>query len=468
MKRPLILLLFLTVVQAAPACRFLRPRTVPYPTGVSFPLAEDGFVPFPGRPAGAVRARGGAVYLSTRTGFIRCFDVAGRKEAWSFRADNRFIEPPFAGESNIYARDEADVLYALSPGGELLWKRAVPEKILTPVIEGGGRVFFGTEKGNLRSIGLDGKDERAFGPGKAIVSGPLVSGARVVFGSEDGTLHVLDFGGKPLWTYRAPSRIVGPMALDGDALFFGTEDRWFHRLDIGAARPKWRVRLGGSAAAEPVVLKGRLYLPATNSVLYCLRRSGGDVLWWANIPSRTPYGLAMADGKVIAASLSESLPAFDAATGKHEGVFKAGKDLATNAVWVDPLIVIVQHDMAADEGKIVFLKKDVRAVLSAKKASPQPSGEEILFAVSVVGFHLPRYEFYIKSGDKREVAQKASEKSEWTWFAAAEGSYVVGVSVTDARELRESEVPFVIEKRPERTLVGPEKPEGPEKKEMPK
>ena len=462
MKRPQILLLLLGAVLAAPACRLLKPRIAPYPTGVVFPVAEDGSVPFSGRPAAVVRARGGAVYLSTRSGFIRCIDVAGKKETWSFKTDNRLLQPPFAGATSIYARDEADVLYALSSGGELLWKRSVPEKILTPVVEGGGRVLFGTAKGNLWSIAIDGKDDRVFGPGKAIVSGPLISGDRIVFGTEDGTIHVLDLGGKPLWTYRASAKFAGPMAVDGDALFFGTVDRWFYRLEIGAARPKWRVRLGGFAAAEPVVLKGRLYLPATNSALYCLRGSGGDVIWWANIPSRTPYDLAMADGKVIAASLSERLPAFDAATGKPEGAFKAGKDLATNAVWVDPLIVVVQYDVATDQGKVVFLRKDVQVVLSAKKASPQPAGDEIPFTVSVVGFHLPRYEFYVRSGDKREVAQKASEKSAWTWFAAAEGSYIIGVSVTDAKQSRESEVPYVIEKPSEK------KKEETEKKETPK
>jgi outer membrane protein assembly factor BamB len=469
MKRSSILLLFFAALQAGPACRFLKPRIAPYPTGVTFPVAEDGSVTFAGRPAAVVRARGGSVYLSTRAGFIRCIDVGARKETWSFKTDNRLLEPPYAGAINIYARDEADVLYSLSPVGELLWKKTVPERILTPVVEGGGRVFFGTEKGNLRSIGLDGKDDRVYGPGKTIVNGPLISGARVIFGSEDGTIHVLDLGGKLIWAYRAPGKIVGPLASDGDALFFCTEDRWFHCLGIETPRLKWRVRLGGWAAAAPVVLKGKLYFPATNSVLYCLRRSGGDVLWWANIPSRTPYELTMADGKVIAASLSDNLLAFDAATGKSAGAFKTGKDLVANAVWTDPLIVIVQHDTATDQGKVVFLKKDVQAALSAKKTSPQPAGEEIAFTVSAVGFYLPRYEFYVKSGDKREVAQKASEKSAWTWFAAAEGTYVVGVSVTDAKESRESEVPFIIEKRPEKQpLVGPVKPEGPEKKETPK
>ncbi|HEX2695153.1 MAG TPA: PQQ-binding-like beta-propeller repeat protein, partial [Acidobacteriota bacterium] len=354
------------------------------------------------------------------------------------------------------------ILYALSPSGLLLWKRPVGEKILTPVVEGGGRVFFGTEKGKLWSVGLDGKDDRVFQAGGAVSGGPLVSGARVVFCSDDGTIHVHDLGGKPLWTYRAPAKVVGPLASDGKFLFFGMEDRWFSCLKFGGARPKWRVRLGGLAAADPVVLGGRLYLLGTNSVLYCLRKSGGDVLWWANVPSREVYDLAVVGDKVIASSFSAVLLAFDAGTGRKAGAFTAGRDLMSNAAWVDPFLVIVHHDVPSDEGKLVLLTKEVQVRLSAQKASPQPAGEEIPFSVSVVGFFKPRYEFYVKTGDKREVAQKSSEKSTWTWYAAVEGAYTVGVAVTDAKQSREVEVAFVIEKRPEK------KPEEPEKKETPK
>jgi hypothetical protein len=124
--------------------------------------------------------------------------------------------------------------------------------------------------------------------------------------------------------------------------------------------------------------------------------------------------------------------------------------------------LIAHYDAASDEGKLVLLSREVQARLSPQKASPQPAGEEIPFSVAVVGFFAPRYEFYVKTGDKREVIQKASEKSTWTWYAETEGAYTVGVAVTDAKQSREAEVPFVIEKRPEK------KPEEPEKKETPK
>ncbi len=144
------------------------------------------------------------------------------------------------------------------------------------------------------------------------------------------------------------------------------------------------------------------------------------------------------------------LLAFDAATGKTAGPFTAGKELAANAAWVDPFLVIVQHDIPSDEGKFILLKKQVQVTLTSQKASPQPAGEEIPLSAAALGFFEPRYEFYVKSGDKREVVQKASEKGAWTWYAPAEGAYTLGVTVTDAKQSREVEIPFVIEKRPEK------------------
>jgi outer membrane protein assembly factor BamB len=457
MRKHLLLVILLAAAHAGAACRLLKPRTAPYPSGVAFPVVEDGSVPFPGRPMGGIRARGGSIYLSTREGFIWSIDVAGRKAAWKFKTDNRLLQPPYPGANNIYARDEADVLYALSPGGELLWKKIIGEKILTPVVEGGGRIIFGTEKGKLWSFSLDGKDDRVFQAGGPVAGGPLVSGSRVIFGSDDRTLHVHDIGGKPIWAYRAPSRVVGPIGSDGEFLFFSTADRRYSCLKIGGKGPKWRARLGGVPATEPVVQGGSLYLQATNSVLYCLRKSGGDVLWWANVPSRTAYDLAVVEDKVIVASLSPDLLAFDAATGKRAGEFTAGRDLCANAAWADPFLVIAQHDAASDEGKLVLLKKEIQAGLTPQKTSPQPAGEEIPFSVTVVGFFEPKYEFYVKTGDKREVAQKASEKSAWTWYASAEGSYTLGVTVTDAKQSREAEVPFVIEKRTVQVTLTPQK-----------
>jgi hypothetical protein len=82
-------------------------------------------------------------------------------------------------------------------------------------------------------------------------------------------------------------------------------------------------------------------------------------------------------------------------------------------------------------------------------------GEEILFIASTIGFFKPNYEFYLKTGEKREVVQKASDEDTWTWYAEAVGSYSVGVNVTDEKQSKEIEIPFVIEKRPDKIGESP-------------
>ena len=399
------------------------------------------------------------MFLTTRDGEVRCIDVAAKEVAWAFKADAPVLEPPDLGAENVYVRDQAGVIYALGPGGALLWKRPAGEKVTTPIAEGGGRIHFGTEKDGLRSFRLDGADDLALPADGPVISGPVVSGGRIVFASGDGTIHVHDLGGKALWSVKAPGPVAGPLGSDGDRVFFSTEDRRHFCWRVGAKKPRWKVRLGGLPAAKPVVDKGRLYLLGTNSVLYCLKASGGDVLWWANVPSRAAFDFEVADGKVIVASLSPVLLAFDAVTGRNAGEFNAGWAIASNAVWSEPFLAAARYDAAAGTGALVRLAKEVGVKLTTPKASPRPAGEEVPFTAVAVGLHEPRFEFYIKTPAGREVAQKSSEKATWAWFAETEGSYTLGVVATDERQSREAEVTFVVEKRTER-----KSPETPAKK----
>jgi hypothetical protein len=226
-------------------------------------------------------------------------------------------------------------------------------------------------------------------------------------------------------------------------------------LSLNRLKPKWKVRLGGCVEIDPVLRGERLFLLSTNSVVYCLKKTSGDVLWWQNIPSPTAYELAVIEDKVVVSTLSSKLLAFDVVTGQKIGEYKTGQDLKANALWMDPFLIIAHYDIRTDDGRFVYLRKDVQALLSAPKASPQLVGEEIPFIASAIGFFKPNYEFYLKTGEKREVVQKASEEDTWTWYADSEGSHSVGVNVTDEKQSKEIEIPFIIEKRPDKIVESP-------------
>ena len=450
MSNSLRSLMAAAAVLASAGCALLKPGRAPYPTGAVFPVVEDGSVPFGGRPNGTLRTRGGKAFLTLRGGALLCLDISGKALDWRFEADGPVLQPPYPGMENVYIRDEKETVYAVGPDGALVWKRAVGERILTPIVEGGGRVHFGTEKGNLHSLSLDGKDERLFRAGGPVSSGPVVSDGSVIFASGDGAVHVHDLDGKAPRAIKPLGEVAGPLGAGEGLVFFGTSDRRLHGWKPGAPKPRWSVRLGGSPAAEPVVRDGKLFVLGTNSVLYCLRASGGDLLWWANVPSRSSFEPAFSGGRVIVASRSPVLLAFDASTGRKAGEYKAGWDLVANVVWSEPFLAAVRYDIAEDAGAVVLLSREIAVRLTSPKASPRSAGEEVPFTATAVGFHEPRFEFFIETAGTREVAQRASAKATWAWFAENEGAYTLGVVATDARQSREAKVAYVIEKRPER------------------
>jgi hypothetical protein len=73
----------------------------------------------------------------------------------------------------------------------------------------------------------------------------------------------------------------------------------------------------------------------------------------------------------------------------------------------------------------------------------------VSFTASATGFYLPRVEFYLRQGEERTVVQKAADKKAWIWFPEKEGTYAIGVRVSDEKQSKEAEIPFEISKKKE-------------------
>jgi hypothetical protein len=72
-------------------------------------------------------------------------------------------------------------------------------------------------------------------------------------------------------------------------------------------------------------------------------------------------------------------------------------------------------------------------------------GEEVRFSVSVRGFFMPQYEFYLKEGEEEIIVQESSERNSWAWFPEKTGDYVVRVRVFDEKENVSAEIPFSVQ-----------------------
>lgn len=450
-------------------CSFFKSKTIPYPKGIVFPLAEDGAIRYQGEIIDHICREGKNLYLSTEKGFVYAIDGKGRKIVWSFKAGENLESPPYLGQNNIYIYDKEATLYCLHKEGKLLWKKKIEERITSGIREYGGRIYMGTERGVFFALDrTEGKELWTFRTGEAIRSTPIFAEGMIIFGCDDHNLYFLDEEGHVVDKFETGDKIQATPLVDGRVLYCGSDDQNFYCLDLKRRRTKWKVKTGCRIQASPVTDRKRVFLLCWNGVLYCLNKKNGTILWWKSIPARSSYQLALIEDRVVVTALSYLLVCFDVKTGEKVGDFGAEETIQSNPLWLEPHLLINLYDSNKKEGSLLYLKKFLQVNLEPSKPSPQLKGEELVFTASVTGFFMPKYEFYTRRLARvdfnpafstlfmeweKNVVQKISEKNSWAWLPERPGAYFIGLNVIDEKERGEIQIPYLIEKeKPKVTL----------------
>lgn len=437
----LVLLLF--------SCSFFRPKVQPYPTGVVFPLEEAGQVPFEGKLNRTLaEGEGGRFYFSTDRGYLYCLDSAAQQISWHQANPSPFGGPPSLGPEQLFVWDQDNIVSCFDKQGKPVWKTKVPDKISSPISLDRERIYVGTETGDLLALSqATGEPVWRFRTKGAIAAAAVFYGDSIIVGSADGSVYLLSPKGVRRGAIALGSPVLVTPLVDGHRLYVGTEDSGFHCYDLRSLKRKWKIKAAGRLLASPSADEKRVYLQASNSVLYALDKGGGEILWWWIAPSRSSSDLGFDGQRVLVTSHSPLLFSLDRRSGKVVGKYEAKTEIRSNPVWTEPNLVFATFDSSADRGIITFLRKEVRVEISPSLSSPRPAGTEVSFTASATGFYLPRYEFYLRQGEERSVVRKAAESKSWVWFTEKEGTYAVGVRVSDEKQAKEAEIPFEISKK---------------------
>jgi hypothetical protein len=433
------------------SCSLFRAKVPPYPQGVLFPLAEAARISYKGRIVRSLLDRGRNLYFSTDGGLLYCLDGTTEKTLWTYTAPSPLGCPPAVTDESVLVWDEANTLYCLDLAGGLRWQKQIKGDIASGIAWDRDEVYLGTREGTFMAVGLSsGEGLWQLRTEGAFEAKAVFWGGQVIIGCADGKLYFVnqkkDLGA--IVEIGSPVSVTPLVA--GDRLYLGTEDFFFQCLDLKTRKRKWRVRLGGKLVVSPCADAKRVYFVASNSVLYCLDKKGGDILWWWIAPSRSAYDLELSAGKVLVTALSSVLYCLDARTGKEVGRYDAKTEIKSNPLWCPPYVLINLYDYLDDQGALVFLGREIRVKLAPSLSPPQPEGTEVTFTATATGFYLPKYEFFLQSGEEKTVVQKESERNSWVWFPEKQGDYTVGVRVRDEKSTREAEVLFrIISKTPQ-------------------
>ncbi len=450
------------VVILSSVCSLFRAKVVPYPTGVTFPLIEDGELPYEGEIIPQIQSIDSFLYFSTRKGKVYCVDAQNRRILWQFETAAPLVSPAFLGENRVYVYDAEDALYCIGEQGKLLWQSMLPEKITSTVLEYNDRVYLGTEEGQVYCLSsASGEEIWRFQAEGAIRSNLVTWRSLVLFGCDDHSVCFIDQSGNLTEKYAIGSSVGRTLLVDGNSLFFGTEDRHLQCLNLAKRKTRWKIRSGGTSYVPPVVDEDKVFFLCWNSVLYCLNKKNGTIQWWGTVPSRSYFRVEVIEDKVVASSFSSELVGFDKKTGEEKGTYEAAQEIVSNPVWVKPFLLVNLYDWEDERGKLVILKKEVKVILTPSRGSPQKRNEEVVFSARDTGFYLPKYEFYLTRLEKywlnpgffifipleeKQVVQESSEESTWNWFPEEVGYYKVEVQVTDEKEKAWAELPFCIQK----------------------
>ena len=412
-----------------------------------------------GMPSSLAAGSEGTILTALREG--RILAVRSNKDGvlWTYDAGHPLSESLAASSGRIFAVDEDGAVHVLGEDGAPIWKTSIEGQVSTDAALFRGHVCVGTEEGRIFALDAAGEGRVVwiYEAGSPVVSGPEVFEDRMFFMTEDGRIHALNPSGRLLWSADAGGRSSGPLLIVKTMAYYGTEDRHIRGFDLERRRIRWSMRVGGHVAARPKIRDNTLYVLTTEGVLYGMMAHRGDIRWWRALPSRSVLGLALAGDNVFVSCRSPLLTAFNARTGEKAGEFALADELVSEALWLDPRIVVpIQGPDEA--GRLVFLERDIRLSLTANKTSPQEPGQEITFTAAAVGFYRPQYTFFLTSGnEERRILQAESERNTLAWFPDREGAYTIEVLAKDERMSLEAKSDFEVKR-------APEKPKEPQKK----
>lgn len=124
---------------------------------------------------------------------LYCLDIVSGARRWSFAAHGLVYALPLVHRGALYFGAHDAVFYAVGLDGELLWRRELADRISGGAAADEGRIVFGGWDNHVRALdAATGEEQWAQDTGAPIVSTPLIANGRVYIGTDGGQLFSLD------------------------------------------------------------------------------------------------------------------------------------------------------------------------------------------------------------------------------------------------------------------------------------
>ena len=255
----------------------------------------------------------------------------------------------------VFVGSDDGNLYAFSTGGSRLWSKSVGGSVRSSPAVANGMVYVGGDSGVVQARRVrDGGLVWSHRFGKSVTSSPLTAEGRVYIGSRDGTFAALNAQtGHVVWK-RSVWAVWDGAAYRGDTVYVASDQSrvWAFDADTGASR--WVRPVRGRARGTPAVTDGRVFVGTDSGLLYALNRKTGGVLWSSAVvapgkgyvrsaPAVT-QGVVVVSVGMTTTPMDGKLRAYDVRNGAYRWTGEMGDYSTSSAAVVNGMFVVGSFD----------------------------------------------------------------------------------------------------------------------------
>lgn len=251
---------------------------------------------------------------------------ASSELAWSVGTGGHVSAQPVVGDDGtIYVGSHDHHLYAISPAGEVRWRRDLGGPIYSTAALADGRVYVGSDADFFFAI--DGERGEVIWhlatDDDADTGIAIAPDGTLVFGAGSDVIAV-DREGEVRWRFRTGLKVFSTPAIDDDGtVYVGSQDDYLYAI-APDGRMRWRYHAHDDVDGSPAIGDdGTIYVGSDGERVHAVRRDG-TLRWSADVGGdvRAPVGLG-ADGTVYASVFAPRprLVALDGETGQERWGF---------------------------------------------------------------------------------------------------------------------------------------------------
>jgi outer membrane protein assembly factor BamB len=246
-----------------------------------------------------------------RAGRVAAVNAANGRVEWSRELPSESESSPLLDHGRLFFGSQNGTVYALSAhDGDPLWTYHAAGSVKASPTLKDGVLYFGDYSGQVqalsertgRRIWRSGSEGALLGSGTFYSTAAVVYG-RVFLGNTDGRFYAYDAAtGRLDWAYQTGAYVYSSPAVAnapgwGPTIYMGSYDGRFYALNARSGAVEWSFDAHGRISGSPTVV--------------------GNIVYFADLGTRTTYGLGMSTGRVL----------FTMHTGSFDPVITDGRDL---------------------------------------------------------------------------------------------------------------------------------------------